>query len=95
MIDEGGTGTYTIRLNSSPGTDKEVEVTLTIPPSRDVIEKTSLGHDKLTFTAGNWDIPQRVEVTVKADPVASASDRTAKITHAFTNYSPPELVESL
>ena len=92
MIDEGGTGTYTIRLNSSPGTDKEVEVTLTIPVSRDVIEKTSLGHDKLTFTAGNWDIPQRVEVTVKYDPaVKSETARTAKITHAFTNnYSPDD-----
>ena len=68
VIEEGGTGTYTIRLNSSPGTDKKVEVTLSIPESRDVIEKTSLGHDKLTFTDDNWNVPQRVEVTVKYDP---------------------------
>ena len=89
MIDEGGTGTYTIRLNSSPGTDKEVEVTLTIPEPREVIEKTSLGQDKLTFTADNWDIPQRVEVTVKYDPaVKTVTARTAPITHSFTNYSP-------
>ena len=92
MIDEGGTGAYTIRLTSSPGTSN-AGVTLSIPPDRDVIEKTSLGQGKLIFTAANWNVPQRVEVTVKDDPVSVV--RMADITHTFTNYSVPDGTNTL
>ena len=89
VIDEGGTGAYTIRLTSSPGTSN-VEVTLDIPESREVIEITSLGQGKLTFTADNWDVSQRIEVTVKDNPVSA--DHDASITHTFTNYFDPDEV---
>ena len=84
VIDEGGTGAYTIRLTSSPGTNN-AEVTLDIPEPRSVIERTSLGQGKLTFTDDDWDEPQQIEVTVKDNPVSQ--NYTAEITHSFTNYS--------
>ena len=92
VIDEGGTGAYTIRLTSSPGTSN-AGVTLSIPPGRAVIEKTSLGQGKLIFTAANWNVPQRVEVTVTDVPVSS--DRSADITHTFTNYPVPGDTDTL
>ena len=85
VIDEGGTGAYTIRLTASPGTSN-AEVTLTIPEPRAVIESTSLGQGKLIFTDDNWDVPQRIEVTVKDDPV-SRDNPAVNITHTFTNYT--------
>ena len=78
IIDEGGSGTYTVVLESSPGGG---EVTVT-PVSDDpdvTVSPASLG-----FDADNWDTPQTVTVSAAQD--ADSSDESATVTHAVAGY---------
>ena len=72
-IDEGGTGTYTMKLNTEP--TGNVTVTIGDPANTDVTADPA----SLTFTPQNWSIPQTVTVTVQEDDDAVTD--TAAVTH--------------
>jgi len=85
-VEEGDTGTYTVRLNSQPAGN--VTITPSIPtgdaatatvtvPMRDGMAQTDL-----LFTTTNWIIPQTVTVTGRTeDNIDSGTDSTTTITH--------------
>ena len=77
-IDEGGRGTYTVRLDSQPTGDVIVTVG---GASADV----SVTGSPLTFTTGNWDMEQAVTVNAAEDADAVA-DAMVTLTHAVTGY---------
>ena len=79
-IDEGGSETYTVALNTQPSAD--VTVTISGHAGTDV----SLSDTELTFTAGNWNVPQTVTVTAEHDDDAAA-DTDVTLTHAVTGAS--------
>ena len=76
-FDEGGSKTYTVRLDTEPtGT---VTVSIGDPDATDDIrvDKTAL-----QFTTGNWNSPQTVRVSADADD--DAVDDTVTITHTVS-----------
>ena len=73
-IDEGGSGSYTVKLDTEPTDD--VTVTIAGHSGTDLsLDKTSL-----TFTASTWDSAQTVTVTAGEDNDA-ASDAAVTLTH--------------
>ena len=73
---EGGTGTYTVQLDTEPtGT---VTVTVNVPTNTDVTTDPGT----LAFTPDNWDDPQTVTITVAEDE--EAADNTATVTHSVS-----------
>ena len=71
-VGEGGTGRYTVKLNTQPSGDVTVGIVsnntdVTVPPS------------SLTFTTTNWNSAQTV--TVSAGQDADAANDTATLTH--------------
>ena len=60
-ITEGGTDTYTVKLNAKPSED----VTLTIANTNP--EKISVSESSLTFTTSNWNTAQQLTVTAEPD----------------------------
>ena len=80
-IDEGGSGTYKVRLAKEPTAD--VTVTLGQPTNTDVTVDTDSGmtgnQTTLSFTTSNWETDQTVTVTVASD--TDAVDDVATITH--------------
>ena len=60
-IAEGGTGSYSVVLDSQP--DGNVEVALSISPSGHLAADA----EELTFTPENWDSPQTVTLTAGTD----------------------------
>ena len=81
-IDEGGTSTYTVRLDTQPQPTDDVAVTVG-GESGDVSVTGS--PVTLTFTTGNWNIEQTVTVNVAEDDDAVA-DSPVTLTHAVTGY---------
>ena len=77
-IDEGGSETYTVTLESNP--DGNVIVTPT-SSNRDVV---TVSPPNLTFTANDWSSPQLVTVSAAHDD--DAMDDTATIAHAVSGY---------
>ena len=81
-VDEGGSGSYTVRLNTQPTSDVVIGVTRT--GSSDVTLDTDTGtsgnQTTLTFTPSNWDTAQTVTVAAAQD--ADAVNDAASITHA-------------
>ena len=71
-VGEGGTNTYTVRLNTLPTGDVTVAISSN---NTDVTASPS----SLTFTAGSWSAEQTV--TVSAGEDADAADDTATLTH--------------
>ena len=74
-IDEGGSGTYTVVLESNP------EGPVTVTPSSDSPD-VSVSPQSLAFDASNWDDAQTVTVSAAHD----ADDDGATITHAVSGY---------
>ena len=71
-VGEGGTGRYTVRLNTQPSDNVMVAISsnntdVTVTPN------------SLTFTSSNWETEQTVDVTAAED--ADAADDTATLTH--------------
>ena len=79
-IDEGGSGTYTVVLDTEPSAG--VTVTISGHSGTDV----SLDNTELTFTDGNWNVPQTVTVTAGEDDDAAA-DTEVTLSHAVTGAS--------
>ena len=81
-LDEGGTATYTARLNRDPGNGVTVTVT---PSSADSTKVTVSG--ALTFTggsSGNWTTPQTITVTAMQDD--DLDDHTVEISHQVSGF---------
>ena len=73
-VAEGGSGTYTMRLNAVPSSD----VTVTVAgASGDV----TVAGSPLTFTTSNWDQPQTVTVSAGTD-TDTATDPDVTLTHS-------------
>ena len=73
LAEAGGTGTYTIALDSEPtGT-----VTVAVASGAAAVAKAS--PSSLTFDSSDWSVPKTVTVTAVDDKVDS--DRTTSITH--------------
>ncbi len=71
-VAEGGSGSYTVRLDTAPSGD----VTITVGgASGDV----TVANATLTFTTANWTVPQTV--TVNAGTDTDTTDDTATLTH--------------
>ena len=79
-IGEGRSDTYTVVLDTEPSAD--VTVTISGHSGTDV----SLSNTELTFTTGNWDVPQTVTVTAEQDDDAAA-DSDVTLSHAVTGAS--------
>ena len=78
MIDEGGTGTYTVQLDSEPtGNTGTVIVTINGPTDNTHV---TIAPKFLTFTILNWNNPQTVTVTALEDE--DAGDDEATVTHS-------------
>ena len=81
-IDEGGSGSYTVVLDTEPTAD--VTVAIAGHAGTDIsLSGGTLTDDTLTFTASNWDTAQTVTVTAAADDDA-ASDAAVTLTHTVT-----------
>ena len=74
-INEGGTGTYSVKLGTQP--TAEVTVTVNDPTNTDVTADPAT----LTFTTSNWATAQTVTVSATED--GDASQDTATVTHTF------------
>ena len=74
-IDEGSTGTYTVKLNSEPTGEVTVGVSKATGSDADV----QVSPASLRFTAANWDDAQTV--TVEAAQDTDAADDAATIAH--------------
>ena len=81
-IEEGGSGTYTVVLDTKPTAD----VTVAIAGHADTditLSGATLTDDALTFTSENWNTAQTVTVTAAQDDDA-ASDDAVTLTHTVT-----------
>ena len=76
-IDEGGDGTYTVKLKTEP--TGEVTVTVNDPSNTDVTAEPS----SLTFTTETWNNAQPVTVSAKEDDDDTA-DEAATVTHTVS-----------
>ena len=78
-VTEGGSATYTVRLNTQPTSDVVIGVTKSGSPDVTVSPAT------LTFTTANWSTAQTVRVSAAQD--ADAVNDAASITHAVVAAS--------
>ena len=76
-VDEGGTDTYTVVLDTQPTGDVMVDIG---SDNTDVTVSSS----SLTFTTLNWSAEQTVTVTAGQD--ADTDDDTATVTHTVSGY---------
>ena len=75
-VEEGDSGSYTVKLNTQPDGDVVVSPRPT---------SGAVGLPALTFTASNWDTAQTVTVST-ADNKKAEDDRTLMISHVVTGY---------
>ena len=75
-LSEGGTGTYTVVLQTQPSAN--VDVAVTRSGSADIVARPAT----LRFTNFNWDTPQTVTVTGREDD--DAGDDAATLAHSAT-----------
>ncbi len=76
-VEEGGTGTYTVKLGTLPSGS------VTVTPTSDTKTVATVS-GPLTFSTGNWSMEQTVTVTAEQDD--DSVDGTAKVSHAVTGY---------
>ena len=76
-VEEGGTGTYTVKLGALPSGS------VTVTPASDTATVATVS-GPLTFSTGNWSMEQTVTVTAEQDD--DSADGTAKVSHAVTGY---------
>ncbi len=79
-INEGGSGSYNVVLNTLPIADVMLAVTSANTAA------ASASPTPLMFTRGNWDRPQIVTVTGVDD--ADSANATVRLTHAVTSTDP-------
>ena len=86
-IDEGASGTYTVRLNTEPAG------TVTVTPSSGDKDKATVSPEALTFTTANYGAAQAVTVTGKDDD--DAKDQEVTVSHTVTGYAGVSAVDSV
>ena len=74
--------TYTVALASQPSHDATVELSLEGELSIGIDPVVTFSPDTLTFTTGDWSIPQTITVTATSDD--DAEDAKAEISHRVT-----------
>ena len=81
VAEEGGTGTYTVVLDTEPTGN------VTVTPSSGDTAAATVSPASLSFTTGNWETAQTVTVTGKSD--TDPRNETVTISHAVTgaNYA--------
>ncbi len=81
-VDEGGSGSYTVRLNTQPASDVVINVTRSgsADVTVDTDGATSGNQTTLTFSPANWSAAQTVRVAAAQDD--DAVNDTASIAHA-------------
>ena len=77
-IPEGGSGAYTVKLDSAPPGNVTVVPYSGDPGAADVSPSS------LTFTTGNWGTAQTVTVTGEQDP--DADNESVTVSHAVSGY---------
>ena len=84
-MEEGGTASYRVRLNTEPSTD--VTVTAASTSSELTLRDGALnvGALTLTFTTGNWNADQEVRAQSVVDD--DVDDDSTTVTHAVTGYA--------
>ena len=80
-LTEGGGAPYSVRLNRQPAAN----VTVTIGGHEDT--DVTLHLTDLTFTASNWQVPQRVFVSTDSDP--NVTNESVRLTHTATSSDRP------
>ena len=78
-VDESGTTTYTVVLNTDPSGS------VTVTPSSGDTDVATLNPASLTFTSSNWDTAQTVTVSGQEDD--DANDETVTVSHSVSGYS--------
>ena len=92
-IDEGDSGTYTVRLNTEPTDD--VTVAIAGQSGTDItLSGATLTGDALTFTASNWNTAQTVTVSAARDSDAT-SDAAVTLTHTANGGDYVDVKETL
>ncbi len=76
-INEGDTGTYTVKLKTQPTGNVTVQLASTNPA-------VTVSPQRLTFTSVNWDRPQTVTVRTVRD--ADADGAQVSLSHRVTGY---------
>ena len=76
-VEHGADATYTVRLNTDPGTGVTVTPTTTS-------SKISIDPGAVTFNSGNWSEPRTFTVSAAED--GDTNDETAVIAHRVTGY---------
>ncbi|MBF2759943.1 MAG: hypothetical protein ISN28_06690, partial [Ectothiorhodospiraceae bacterium AqS1] len=88
-VDEGGSETFTVRLETQPSAD--VTVTLTQPSNTDVTVDSDTGaagnQTTLRFTASDWNAKQRVRVSATHDNDAADDRASVALTAAGGDYA--------
>ena len=79
-LNEGGTLTYTVTLNTQPGSPVTITPTTSGDSSAVSVEPASL-----TFTTANWDTARTVTVTAVDDDV-NTGDQSVTISHGVSGY---------
>nr|MBF2755727.1 hypothetical protein [Gammaproteobacteria bacterium AqS3] len=72
-IEEGSSGTFTVRLSAPPGNTRTANIICIDNPD------ITLGKTSLTFTNLNWDIPQDVKVSASHDSDSSHDMATVDV----------------
>ncbi len=85
--ENGGTGRYTVVLNTPPAGDVEVRVTSGAPSVATVNRQggTAGATQTLTFTTANWKTAQSITVTGVDDNIVNHGGRSVTLTHAITS----------
>ena len=78
-VDESGTTTYSVMLNTDPNAP------VTVTPSSDDTGAATLNPASLTFTSSNWDTAQTITVSGEEDD--DANDETVTVSHSVSGYS--------
>ena len=71
-VAEGGSGSYSVVLSTLPAGD--VTVTISGAAGDVSVSGTTLTNGVLTFTTGNWSVPQTITVSAAEDPDSLADD---------------------
>ena len=83
-VDENGSGGYSLRLATEPGSDVAVRVRSDHPDVEvDADDRASGDQDRVTFTRESWNVARRVAVRAADDD--GAGDETALLTHTVTS----------
>ena len=86
-VNEGGTTTYTVVLDTEPNSS------VTVTPSSDDTGAATLSPASLTFTSSNWDTAQTITVSGEED--VNSDDETVTVSHSVSGYGAVTTADSV